>query len=177
MLAKSFLGPIASRCMLLSPSSRGEQDQTVERRKSSLIHSLPDKNWVLVQQVPPFTIKLLCKRWFPPFSASLFQAFRSRGDSAKRCEEKKKHRGGGAPVFLLVFFSLFSFAPHSTIRTLGTSYFSTKSHRNACYTGYKKRRFWGRGNGYKMFHLKTGSHFTIMYCENNRENSQSKLVI
>ena len=27
-----------------------------------------------------------------------------------------------------------------------------------------------------MFHLKTGSHFTIIYCENNRENSQSKLV-
>jgi len=46
LLACSFLGPIlpiASRCMLLSPSSRGEQDQTRERRKSNLIHSLPDK--------------------------------------------------------------------------------------------------------------------------------------
>ena len=28
-----------------------------------------------------------------------------------------------------------------------------------------------------MFHLKIGSHLTIMYCENNRENRQSKLVI
>ena len=130
----------------------------------------------MVQKVAPFTVKLLRKRWFPPFSTSLFQAFRSRGDSAKRCEEKKKTRGG-VPLFLLVFFSLFSFAPHSTIRTPGTSYFSTNSHRNACYTGYKKRKFWTRGNGYKMFHLKIGSHFTIMYRENNREDSQSKLVI
>ena len=133
----------------------------------------------MVQKVAPFTVKLLCKRWFPPFSTSLFQAFRSRGDSAKRYEEKKKATRGGVLVFLLVFFSLFSFAPHSTIRTPGTSYFSTNSHRNACYTGYKKRKFWGTGNGYtcKMFHLKIGFHFTIMYCENNRENSQSKLVI
>ena len=92
---------------------------------------------------------------------------------------EKKTTTGGVPVFLLVFFSLFSFAPHSTIRTPGTSYFSTNSHRCACYTGYKKRKFWGTGNGYtcKMFHLKIGFHFTIMYCENNRENSQSKLVI
>ena len=92
---------------------------------------------------------------------------------------EKKATRGGVPVFLLVFFSLFSFAPHSTIRTPETSYFSTNSHRNACYTGYKKRKFWGTGNGYtcKMFHLKIGFHFTIMYCENNRENSQCKLVI
>ena len=132
----------------------------------------------MVQKVAPFTVKLLRKRWSPPFSTSLFQAFRSRGDSAKRCEEKKK-RGVGSLFSSLFFFSLFSFAPHSTIRTPETSYFSTKSHRNACYTGYKKRKFWGTGNGYtcKMFHLKIGFHFTIMYCENNRENSQSKLVI
>ena len=94
-------------------------------------------------------------------------------------DARRKKNEGWVPVFLLVFFSLFSFAPHSTIRTPGTSYFSTNSHRNACYTGYKKRKFWGTGNGYtcKMFHLKIGFHFTIMYCENNRENSQSKLVI
>lgn len=122
----------------------------------------------MVQKVAPFTVKLLRKRWFPPFSTSLFQAFRSRGDSAKRCEEKKKTTTGGVPVFLLVFFSLFSFAPHSTIRTPGTSYFSTNSHRNACYTGCKKRKFWGTGNGYtcKMFHLKIGFHFTIVKIAN-----------
>ena len=36
-----------------------------------------------------------------------------------------------------------------------------------------------QANGYtcKMFHLKAGFHFTIMYCENNREKNQSKLVI
>lgn len=92
--------------------------------------------------------------------------------------EEEKTRGG-VPVFLLVFFSLFSFVPHPTIRTPGTSYFSTNSHRNACYTGYKKRKFWETGNGYtcKMFYPKIGFHLTIMYCENNRENSQSKLVI
>lgn len=131
----------------------------------------------MVQKVAPFTVKLLRKPWFPPFSTSLFQAFRSRGDSAKRCEKKKK-RGVGS-LFSFLFFSLFSFVPHPTIRTPGTSYFSTNSHRNACYTGYKKRKFWETGNGYtcKMFYPKIGFHLTIMYCENNRENSQSKLVI
>ena len=81
---------------------------------------------------------------------------------------EKKTTTGGVPVFLLVFFSLFSFAPHSTIRTPGTSYFSTNSHRCACYTGYKKRKFWGTGNGYtcKMFHLKIGFHFTIVKIAN-----------
>ena len=96
--------------------------------------------------------------------------------TVQRDVRRKETTRGGVPLFLLVFFSLFSFAPHSTIRTPGRSYFSTNSHRKACYTGYKKRKFWGIGNGYKMFHLKTGSHFTIIYCENNRENSQSKLV-
>ena len=60
----------------------------------------------MVQKVAPFTVKLLRKRWFPPFSTSLFQAFRSRGDSAKRCEEKKK-RGVGPcfpPCFFLALF-------------------------------------------------------------------------
>ena len=57
----------------------------------------------MVQKVAPFTVKLLRKRWFPPFSTSLFQAFRSRGDSAKRCEEKKK-RGVGS-LFSSLFFS------------------------------------------------------------------------
>ena len=53
----------------------------------------------MVQKVAPFTVKLLRKRWFPPFSTSLFQAFRSRGDSAKRYEEKKKQRGVGSLFF------------------------------------------------------------------------------
>ena len=92
---------------------------------------------------------------------------------------KKTTTRGWGPCFPPCFFSLLSFAPHSTIRTPATGYFSTNSHRNACYTGYKKRNFGGTGNGYtcKMFHLQIGFHFTIMYCENNRENSQSKLVI
>ena len=166
----------------------------------------------MVQKVAPFTVKLLRKRWFPPFSTSLFQAFRSHGDSAARCEEKKKTNEGGRAV-------------GSTNRTPGTGYFSTNSQRNASCTGYKKTSFGeqvmvilacvagvkrGRGkgnlgtrervgrlvlrpntlpfpfrtpatqaNGYtrKIFHLRIGSHFTIMYRENNRENSQSKLVI
>ena len=58
----------------------------------------------MVQKVAPFTVKLLCKRWFPPFLTSLFQAFRSRGDSAKRYEEKKKQRGVGS-LFSSLFFS------------------------------------------------------------------------
>ena len=58
----------------------------------------------MVQKVAPFTVKLLRKRWFPPFSTSLFQAFRSRGDSAKRYEEKKKQRGVGSLFSSLFFF-------------------------------------------------------------------------
>ena len=94
----------------------------------------------------------------------------------QRDVRRKKKRGVGS-LFSFLFFSRSFPSRHSTIRTPGTRYFSTNSHRNACYTGYKKRKFCTRGNGYKMFHLKIGSHFTIMYCENNRENSQSKLVI
>ena len=133
----------------------------------------------MVQKVAPFTVKLLRKRWFLPFSTSLFQAFRSHGGSTKRCEEKKKQGGGGAPVFLLVFFSLFSFAPHSTIRTPGTSKSQRTRKETLAIQAIRKGSFWGTGNGYtcKMFHLKIGFHFTIMYFENNRENSQSKLVI
>ena len=40
-----------------------------------------------------------------------------RGDSAKRCEQKKTTRGWGR-----VYFSLSSLAPHSTIRTPGTGF-------------------------------------------------------
>ena len=61
----------------------------------------------MVQKVAPFTVKLLRKRWFPPFSTSLFQAFRSRGDSAKRYEEKKSNEGWGPcfpPCFFLALF-------------------------------------------------------------------------
>ena len=131
----------------------------------------------MVQKVAPFTVKLLRKRWSR--LSQLACSRRSDHVGTVQRDARRKKNEGWVPVFLLVFFSLFSFAPHSTIRTLGTSYFSTNSHRDACYTGYKKRKFWGTGNGYtcKMFHLKIGFHFTIMYCENNRENSQSKLVI
>ena len=56
-----------------------------------------------------------------------------RGDTTKRCEKKKKKkkqpRGWGRgesasslPLFLLIFFSLPSFASHSTIRKPGTGY-------------------------------------------------------
>ena len=47
-----------------------------------------------------------------------------RGDSAKRCEQKKTTRGWGR-----VCFSLSSLAPHSTIRTPGTGFLrSSKKH-------------------------------------------------
>ena len=47
-----------------------------------------------------------------------------RGDSAKRCEQKKTTRGWGR-----VCFSLSSLAPHSTIRTPGTDFLrSSKKH-------------------------------------------------
>ena len=47
-----------------------------------------------------------------------------RGDSAKRCEQKKAMRGWGR-----VCFSLSSLAPHSTIRTPGTGFLrSSKKH-------------------------------------------------
>ena len=59
----------------------------------------------MVQKVAPFTVELLRKRWFPPFSTSLVQAFRSRGGSAKRCEEKKENKEGVGPLFSSLFFS------------------------------------------------------------------------
>ena len=47
-----------------------------------------------------------------------------RGDSAKRCEEKKATRG-----WARVCFSLSSLAPHSTIRTSGTDFLrNSKKH-------------------------------------------------
>ena len=47
-----------------------------------------------------------------------------RGDSAKRCEQKKTTRGWGE-----VFFSLSPLAPHSTIQTPGTGFLrSSKKH-------------------------------------------------
>ena len=53
-------------------------------------------------------------------SGSLFQVFRSLGQCQKDVSRKKKQGGGVGGIF----FSLFSFAPHSTIRTPGTGYTS-----------------------------------------------------
>ena len=75
-------------------------------------------------------------RWVPlPKFPSLFQAFRSWGQRKEMWVEKKTTttRGWGVgkspppsslplPLFLLNFFSLSSFASHSTIRTPGTAY-------------------------------------------------------
>ena len=132
--------------MLLSPSSRGEQDQTRERRKSSLIHSLPDKRLSYGSKGSTIYGKY-CANVGSRLSQ---QACSRRSDhvgTVQRDVREKKTRGV-VPVFLLVFFLLFSFASHSTIRTPETGYFSTNSQRNASCTGYKKRKFWGTGNGY-----------------------------
>ena len=76
-----------------------------------------------------------------------------RGDNAKRCEQEKKKRGAGvgvkaknllspSPSFPPYFFSLSSFAPHSTIRTPGTGYKYRHSLGNWFYklfiSGYMK---------------------------------------
>ena len=62
-------------------------------------------------------IFLLMEHW--SLLLSLLSLFHDRGDSAKRCEEKKTTRGWGRgesepPL------SFSSFAPHSTVRTPGT---------------------------------------------------------
>ena len=129
MLANSFLGPIASRCMLLSPhigenKTRHESDENPALFTLCLI-----KSWVMVQKVTPFTVKLLRKRWFLPFSTSLFQAFRSSGQRKEMWAEKKWR--GEIPLFFHVFQfpALFLCATlHYPIQTPETGYLSTKWH-------------------------------------------------
>ena len=65
-----------------------------------------------------------CFMCTPPLPVPGVQIGGAAGDSGKRCEHKKTTtRGwdrGESPLFLFIFSSLSSFAPHSTIRTPGT---------------------------------------------------------
>ena len=116
----------------------------------------------MVQKVAPFTVKLLRKRWFPPFSTSLFQAFRSRGDSAKRCEEKKK-RGVGS-LFSSLFFSRSFPSRHTPLSERLEQAISQRTRTETLtIQAIGKGSFGETGNDYtcKMFHLKIGSHLQL----------------
>ena len=55
--------------------------------------------------------------------------------------------------------------------------YCAKMHRNACYAGYKIR---GNGNVIRCFFRSLSvpsENWVPFYCENKRDNSQSKLVI
>ena len=88
-----------------------------------------------------------------------------RGDSAKKCEQKKTTRGWGTVCFLLS-----SLAPHSTIRTPGTD-FLRSSKKHVLYMPPSV-------NDLVLRSLREGvSYFLFLLQQRKKETSSRRLVL
>ena len=100
--------------------SREQQVRELERRNLSSL--LPSICIILRFHLPRMALRKKGRSLAVCVVACSWRS--DRGDSAKRCEQKKTTRGWGK-----VCFSLSSLAVHSTIRTPGTSFLrSSKKH-------------------------------------------------